>query len=161
MACLGREEEGGRLVTLGPLVVLFLFSFSFSSATEGARDGYKSNLAKDTTHLANVCMSIQYVQAATAEWGVPECELNPGKFDCLYCKGFKSYGICSHVLAMNHILQAVNVRRQVAALGTSNRKKAQRGNNMRPLAALTRETRERDSSDEEEEERLALGAGGK
>ena len=52
-----------------------------------------------------------------------ESDLNPGKFNCPHCKGFKQYGICSHVLAINHILMAINLRRELMEIGKSTMKK--------------------------------------
>ena len=95
---------------------------------------------------------------------VYECDGNPGKYDCVACKGFKGVGICSHVLAINHITQQYNVRHQLATLQTrASKKAAMKGGNVKRVApALTRApVAAPDSSDEEEAELLRLGEQGK
>jgi hypothetical protein len=97
------------------------------------------------------------------KWKVPRCEYNPCKLDCIYCKGFKHVGICSHVLAINHMLKKINLRRLVITIGQCKTKAgAGRGNHRRPEPALQRMAqREPDSSDEEIERALLLGEQGK
>ena len=51
--------------------------------------------------------SFRYVEYASRE--VPDCVFNKEKLWCPGCPGFKNYGICSHVIAVNHILQACDV----------------------------------------------------
>ena len=94
---------------------------------------------------------------------VLQCEANPGGYDCLACKGFKGIGICSHVVAVNHILTKYNVRDELKLLQTKAAKKSiSGGNRKRPVPALERHSEpEPDSSDEEEERLLALGRHGK
>ena len=78
----------------------------------------------------------------------------------LKCKGFKHSGICSHVLCVNHMLKLFNVRYQLATIGK--RSRYHTGGQYRPPPALQRDVqREPDSSDDEEERLLALGADGK
>ena len=48
---------------------------------------------------------------------VPECVANPGRLVCLHCKGFRTTGICSHVIAVNHFLRLHNAKAAVAAYG--------------------------------------------
>ena len=48
---------------------------------------------------------------------VPECVANPATLACLHCKGFKSTGICSHVVHANHLLRMHNLKAAVAAYG--------------------------------------------
>ena len=96
---------------------------------------------------------------AREEYGVPVCEGNPANLDCPTCKAFKGVGICSHVLAINHILKKFNMRYQSAEIGKRTDKKNKGGEKKTP--ALTRITqREPDSSDEEDERLAALGAQG-
>ena len=86
--------------------------------------------------------------------------LNPFELDCMHCKGFKSYGICSHVLAVNHMLKKVNLRRELMEIGQGVHKKG--GNRKKNVPALTRApTQQPDSSDEEAERLLELGEQGK
>ena len=116
---------------------------------------------KDLDHLVDMCGAFQVVAESCDEWGVCECYLNPAKLDCLYCKGFKGHGICSHVLCVNHMLKKINLRAEVMEIGKS---AAKHGGNNQPkhLPALTRApAREADSSDEEAERLLALGGQGK
>ena len=80
---------------------------------------------------------------------------------CHACKSFKGHGICSHVLAINHMLKSFNVRYQLLTIGKAASKKSG-GNIKKVLPALEKAPRrEPDSSDEEEERALALGAEGK
>ena len=97
---------------------------------------------------------------AQEQWGVPKCEGNPAELECVGCKGFKHVGICSHVLACNHILKKFNVRYQLMQLSKKKKKGVSGGywKGVRP--ALTREEPE-DSSDEEQQELLRLGEEGK
>ena len=67
---------------------------------------------------------------------VPTCEGNPAQLDCPACKGFKHSGICSHVLAVNHILKQFNVRYQLLPIGKRTDKKNKGGEKRTP--ALTR-----------------------
>ena len=101
---------------------------------------------------------------------MPECELNPMKMDCMNCKGFKGVGICSRVLAVNHMMKKINLRREVMEIGQSSHRKNKHGdrhhrpggNRTKPLPALTRvPAREADSSDEEEQRLLEQGEGGR
>ena len=55
------------------------------------------------------------------------------ELDCPTCKGFKSYGICSHVLAINHILKQIDVGHQLKALHQKSRKG---GNRKQTRAAM-------------------------
>ena len=124
---------------------------------------------QDAEHLADVCTSLHTVLDEDEEHPVPVCELNPCKLDCLNCKGFKGVGICSHVLAINHMLQAINLRREVMEIGQSTYRKHKGGkggvqtggNRKKAVPALQRApAREADSSDEEQERLLELGAKG-
>ena len=134
---------------------------------EHATQGVKDRRIKDLEHLCDVCGALHFVCDADEEWGVPSCELNPAALDCQQCKGFKSVGICSHVLALNHILKHINLRREIMEIGKSSRKKTgpqggHGGNNKTVPPALTRaEVREDDSSDEELYRLLEEGARGK
>ena len=71
------------------------------------------------------------------------------------------------MLALNHILKHINLRREIMEIGKSSRKKTgpqggHGGNNQRVPPALTRaEVREDDSSDEELYRLLEEGARGK
>ena len=74
------------------------------------------------------------------------------------------------MLALNHTLKEINLRREVMEIGTSSSRKDARhngknsggGNRQKPIPALTRApTRDADSSDEEQERLLELGDNGR
>ena len=124
-----------------------------------ACDGERDHRIKDLAELVDVCDSIHLVLPTLPEFPCPPCEGNPGQYVCS-CKGCKAYGICSHVLAINHILTKYNVRYQLVSIGKRAAKTA--GGAYKPPPALTRaRPREPDSSDEEEERILELGRQGK
>ena len=127
---------------------------------EAALDGKKDHRIKSLDELRAVCNSMHYVQPSVDDWHHCPCEGNPMCLVC-DCKGCKGHGICSHVLAINHMNQQFNVRYQLAHIG-KRAAKTSGGNRMRPEPALTRApTHAPDSSDEEEEELLRLGSLGK
>ena len=70
---------------------------------EEALQGVEDRRIVDEDHLRDVCSSLHYVSAYTDLYGLCECYANPGRWVC-DCKGNKNYGICSHVLATDHIL---------------------------------------------------------
>ena len=75
-------------------------------------------------NFLKVAYSLHVVTYAKEEWGVPECESgNPAKLDCASSKGFKSYGIDSHVLAINHILGEIDLDYLLGELDVAPRKK--------------------------------------
>ena len=65
----------------------------------------------------------------------PPSNLNPKKLVCS-CKGFRGNGICSHVLAINHYLGAIDLYK-LTTLFEEPRKKGGYAKGVRP--ALTRE----------------------
>ena len=99
-------------------------------------------------------------------WGCVECEGNIAGYvcDCKACKGYCTARICSHLLAINHILKHFNVRYQLHGIGSSNRSKSGPGQgrlpNPEPALQRARIAREPDSSDEEQERVLELGRQG-
>ena len=113
------------------------------------------------THM--YCGALHFVQQPMEVWGYVECEGNPAGYVC-DCKGCKSYGICSHLLAINHILKHFNVRYQLHGIGSSNRSKSGPGQgrlpNPEPALQRARIAREPDSSDEEQKRVLELGRQG-
>ena len=52
---------------------------------------------------------------------VPRCKGNPGCFDCPTCKGFKTKGICSHVVALNHLWRLYNVKYHLSKIPKTRR----------------------------------------
>ena len=90
------------------------------------------------------------------------------KLDCPSCKSFKHVGICSHVLAVNHIMQKFNVRYRLRELSKTKSNNPQgSGVYGRPLSrtapALVKERLplEEDSSDDEESVMQRLGLEGR
>ena len=74
--------------------------------------------------------------------------------------GFKQYGICSHVLAINHILMEINLRRELLEIGKKTMLKKKGWGGVEP--ALTQVAQaDPDSSDDELRELLEQGAQGK
>ena len=96
-----------------------------------------------------------HISSCTGE-ACPDCDGNPAKVLCS-CKGFKGYGICSHVLAINHILRAHNVKYQVLELTGKLPGKNKGGNLKKRAAALSKQRQlaneeSSDSSDADAEE---------
>ena len=111
---------------------------------QAAWQGKKDRRVGDAEDLGQICDSMHFVQHRLAEWGCVECEWNPANLICS-CKGNKGYGICSHVLGLNHILKKFNVKYQLASMGESKavmKAKAppnRVGRATKPAPALTRE----------------------
>ena len=86
-----------------------------------------------------------------------ECTGNPAKLNCPTCKGFKSIGICSHVLAINHIQGKIDLDYLLGELSVTKANNLQGGgftgrmNKQAPALLKQVHPREPDSSDEEEE----------
>ena len=60
--------------------------------------------------LLKTCQSFHFLfEDKDSKYGVPFCHYNPASLTCPSCKGFKHVGICSHVLAINHILEHIDV----------------------------------------------------
>ena len=126
---------------------------------ENAFAGSKDSRIKDLDELRDVCKAVHFVEPALEKYGTVECEANPGCFVCS-CKGFKHVGICSHVIAINHVTKKYNARQQLLRFG-KRKQKDTHGNTKRPIPALLRAPqREADSSTEEEEEAARLGEEG-
>ena len=118
---------------------------------------------KKLDELIQVCQSLHVVCSPADGYDVLECEGNPSGYECLACKTFKGVGICSHVLAINHILKHFNVRYELHQLQTaaSKKKAAKAGKVLKPPPALQRApVADPDSSDEEMAALLALGEQG-
>ena len=75
---------------------------------------------KDVDELIALCCSIHTVMVSSKRYGVPQCEANPARYRC-DCPSFKHSGICSHVLAINHILQNFNIRYNLLRLKDSSK----------------------------------------
>ena len=72
----------------------------------GRGRGY-TNMGEWRTHG---CVQVLHTYA------LPVCHWNPGNFTCRTCKGFKHVGICSHVLATDHMLELINLNYLMATL---------------------------------------------
>ena len=90
-----------------------------------------------------------------AKRNVPGCQFNKAELWCPGCKGFKNYGICSHVCAVNHSIDRCDVRDALAVLSRPRRPGGFRSG-VRP--ALMREDCS-SSSDSSEDEPLAIRFG--
>ena len=104
---------------------------------DAALYGKKDTRIREHDTLLDVCLSLHKVVDAEEVYGVPVCEGNPRELDCPHCKGFKHSGICSHVLAVNHILEAFNVKYHLAEIGKKT-DKTNKGKEKAPPKALTR-----------------------
>ena len=136
-------------------------SVTLIKAYEETMAGKWPKKAVDLEGLLDLTQCLHCVEDSDDKWGYIPCEYNPMKLVCS-CKGCKGYGICSHIIAVNHIVMSINLRKELHVMGQSHGSKKGGGNGMRPVPALTRVAqREPDSSDEEEERLLALGAQGK
>ena len=74
---------------------------------------------------------------------MPESPWNPLHLDCFTCKGFKSVGICSHVLAVNHIQGAIDLVYNLKKFVIDVNKKEKGGNTKMVMPALVREKPEK------------------
>ena len=75
-------------------------------------------------NFLKVAYSLHVVTYQDAKWGVPECDMgNPGNLNCATSKGFKSYGIDSHVLAVNHLLGLIDIHFLLGDLDETPRRK--------------------------------------
>ena len=102
-------------------------------------------------------MSMHVCVQDAGDFEVAECELNTAKQRC-FCKGFNHVGICSHVIAVNHILEEIDLHDLLGTLAGKRNKKGKGGNRMHKLPALQRERPQlgySDSSDEEEDQPLS------
>ena len=125
---------------------------------EKALAGEQDARVKSFEELRALCQLFHFVQPAEHRWQYFDCPENPDmRCDC---KGYKGYGICSHILTIQHMLKFFNVRYELLPIGKKRMKKTG-GNMMFVEPALTRvPTREPDSSDDEEEEAIRLGEQG-
>ena len=82
----------------------------------------KDKRIKSVDELLAIWDALHQVRPALDDSEICECEGNPLRYVC-NCKGYKGVGICSHVLAINHILKAFNVRYELAMIGKRTCKK--------------------------------------
>ena len=84
---------------------------------------------------------------------VPKCEYNPAYLTCPTCNGFRNWGICAHVIVINHTLYKIDLVDQLKELLAAPRAKGGFRKGVRP--ALVKEKEAVVDSSEEEEEPLA------
>ena len=92
--------------------------------------------AASSTALIDLCQCMHCVVEPAEGYTVLECEGNVARYDCIACKAFKGVGICSHVLAVNHVLTKFNVRYELKAVETGASKKAAVKAGKRPAKPL-------------------------
>ena len=129
---------------------------------EAAMQGEMDRRVKNLDHLLDICRLFHIVEEPDPMYFPPPCDGNVLSLSCKACKGYQHSGICSHILAVNHIQKQFNVRAQLVSIGKG--KSKGRGGDTRPhsVPALMRvPQREPDSSDEEDERLLQLGMEGK
>ena len=85
---------------------------------------------------------------------VPECFYNTAQLACVTCKGFKQYGVCSHVCAINHLLGNCDLEDDLKEL-SQKRKKGGYVKGVRPALVREREADSSDDSDSSESEPLS------
>ena len=130
---------------------------------EKCANGEVTKKIKSVDDLMEVCQSIHQVTPADLiGMEAPECDYNPKKLICIGCKGFCQRGICSHVVAVNHLLLAVNLRQDLQPIGLSNALVANRagGNKSAPLPALQKTMYRNTAADEEQRKLIEAGARG-
>ena len=113
-----------------------------------ACNGKQAPHLKKFEQFAHVCLSMHFLRYADAD-EVPKCEWNPANLSCPTCKGFRNWGICSHVVAINHILDKIDLEDELKELGAP-RKRGGFNKGVR-RALLKEKEAEVDSSDEEDE----------
>ena len=116
-----------------------------------ACSGKKASHLKTFEQFAHVCLSMHFLRYAEPH-EVPKCEYNPAYLNCPTCKGFRNWGICSHVIAINHILDKIDLVDQLKELAAPRSRGGFR-EGVRP--ALVKEKEAVADSSEEEDEPLA------
>ena len=80
-----------------------------------ACNGKQAPHLKKFEQFAHVCLSMHFLRYADAD-EVPKCEWNPANLNCPTCKGFRNWGICSHVIAIDHILDKIDLEDELKEL---------------------------------------------
>lgn len=124
--------------------------------------GEKHATIRDADHLGDVCSSLFLVEQLPpvdpdnpTPNPLPWSACNVAHLNCC-CKRLKHFGNCPHILAINHILMAFNVRYHLLSLPV----RSKGGNCLAPPPALELMFHDGDSSDEELEMTLKLGSKG-
>ena len=111
-----------------------------------ACNGKQASHLKKFEQFAHVCLSMHFLRYADAD-EVPKCEWNPANLSCPTCKGFRNWGICSHIVAINHILDKIDLVDQLKELDGP-RKKGGFRSGVRPAFVKEKEAACQDCSDE-------------
>lgn len=109
---------------------------------------------------------MHFVSEAFDGFEAPPCEANPAGYVCV-CKGYKTNGYCSAILAINNILKKYDLKRAVALIAGAAGKGKSGGNRKSLPKALeclqcVAPDADSDSSDEEDvplSQRLLTGKG--
>ena len=74
--------------------------------------GVKPREVASLEGLQKLVIGIHYVALDTLSGlpTAPDCEFNPSKL-CCSCKRFRHIGICSHVLAISHLIEVIDLKR--------------------------------------------------
>ena len=83
--------------------------------------------------VADALHVVEYAEDAGRD--APPSELNPANLVC-NCKGFRRVGICSHAMAVNHLLGELDVARLAGSMCTQKRKKGGFRHGVRPALQL-------------------------
>ena len=83
--------------------------------------------------VADALHVVEYAEDAGRD--APPSELNPANLVC-NCKGFRRVGICSHAMAVNHLLGELDVARLAGSMCTQKRKKGGFRRGVRPALQL-------------------------
>ena len=111
----------------------------------GTLNGKKPSGIKSYEELTAACFCYHYV--IYSEKRVPTCEFNGEELCCPTCKSFKLYGICSHICAVNHLLENCDLDDALKELAAP-RKKGGFRQGVRPALVREREVASDSSEDE-------------
>ena len=117
---------------------------------------------KDLDSLLDLSASLHVVYDAGEKYPPLDAgTANACGYSCMGCKGFQGVGICSHVLAINHIMKKFNLRYELKQVQTEASKKAGGRAQLKKYPALVRvPVAPPTAADEEEEHLQALGMEG-
>ena len=119
----------------------------FTSIMKGDMPRGVNNLTK-LIDIASSLHFVQFADDATSRRCV-ECEFNNAELVCS-CKSCRHVGICSHILAVNHILGTLDLENLLGTMSAEKRKRGGFNKGVRPglvrEAALVRKKRKKSSS---------------
>ena len=136
---LGEDNELGEKKLSNELIT------KYECTLRGEKPAYLRSLEK----LLGICSCMHKIRTVQEDdkWKVPESPWNPGKLDCFSCKGFKRTGICSHSLAVNHILGHIDLVYNLKKFVIDANKKNKAGNSQKVMPALVRERPEKEGEE--------------